>query len=110
MHPGLIVSAALIAGLSGGLLTRYIAPPVVLAQGQTTTKEIRAQSFTIVDSFNRTIGAFTVEPVSTPLGGVGIKPGVTIVGRIPPKYPPLMRMVLRGSDGQEIWSATEDSK
>jgi hypothetical protein len=112
MNTRLTVAIAIVSGLSGGLLARYVAPPPVFAQDQATpiTKEIRAQNFVLVDSFNRTIGAFTAERVSRPPGGAGVLPGATFVGRMPPKYPPLMRMVLRGSDGQEIWSVTEDSK
>ncbi len=53
----------LVAGLLGGVLTRYIAPPAAFAQAPAPSpKEIRAQSFTLVDAGNRTAGTFSVEP------------------------------------------------
>jgi len=70
---------ALLGGIVGGTLTRYITPPSAFAQN-TATKEIRAQSVTLVDFLNRTVGTFTVAPV----------------GR---------RIVLQDSQGLEIWSA-----
>ena len=93
MKKTLIVSLALGAGLLGGLLTRYIAPPAAFAQNQAPiTKEIRAQSFTLVDSSDHTLGVFTAEPVSK---AINPYPG----GLTP------MRIVLRDSKGREIWSA-----
>jgi hypothetical protein len=84
MNTKLSVALALIAGLLGGLLTRYIAPTVVFAQNQAqVTKEIRAQSFTLVDSSDRAVGTFMAEPVA---GGQ-------------------MRIVLRDSNGRLIWCA-----
>jgi hypothetical protein len=86
MHRNLSVALALVAGLLGGLLTRYIAPPVALAQDQTPiTKEIRAQSFTLVDQSDHTVGTFTVEE------------------RTMPSRP--TRIVLRDANGREMWSA-----
>jgi hypothetical protein len=82
---------ALFAGILGGTLTRYITPPSALAQNDqsTATKEIRAQSVTLVDDMNRTVGTFTVAPdpawQSTKQGG--------------------QRIVLRDSQGRVIWSA-----
>ena len=70
---------ALLGGIVGGTLTRYITPPSAFAQN-TATQEIRAQSVTLVDFLNRTVGTFTVAPV----------------GR---------RIVLQDSQGLEIWSA-----
>jgi hypothetical protein len=79
------VVLALLAGLLGGLFTRYIAPPSAYAQNQAPiTRELRAQSFTLVDRANQTAGTFTVEPASSPSR---------------------MRIVLRDSSGREIWSA-----
>jgi hypothetical protein len=76
---------ALLAGILGGTLTRYITPPSAFAQNDqaTATKEIRAQRVTIVDGMDRTVGTFMVAPQ-----GWG--------GR---------RVVLRDSQGREIWSA-----
>ena len=60
MNKTLTATLALAAGFIGGLLTRYIAPPVALAQNQAPiTKEIRAQSFTLVDPSDHTVGTFT---------------------------------------------------
>ena len=90
MNKTLTATLALAAGFIGGLLTRYIAPPVALAQNQAPiTKEIRAQSFTLVDPSDHTVGTFTYE--SGPAAFVR------------PKTPP--RIVLRDSGGRELWSA-----
>ena len=63
MNKTLTIALGLGAGLLGGLLTRYIAPPAAHAQDQAAVaKEIRAQSFTLVDEFNHTAGTFTYEP------------------------------------------------
>jgi hypothetical protein len=96
------VALALAAGLLGGQLTHYIAPSAAFAQVQAPpspvpgvpnnrpiTKEIRAQSFTLVDQADHTVGTFTVEPA--PLGRRDFKVGA--------------RIVLRDSYGREIWSA-----
>jgi hypothetical protein len=63
MNKMLTVAAALAAGPLGGPLTRYIAPPATFAQNQAPiTKEIRAQSFALVDSSDHTLGVFRAEP------------------------------------------------
>ena len=91
MNKALTVTLALVAGLVGGLLTRYIVPPVALAQNQAPiTKEIRAQSFTLVDPSDHTVGTFTYEPAPRSFA-------------IRPTTPP--RIVLRDSGGRELWSA-----
>ena len=85
------MALALIAGLLGGLATRYIAPPTAFAQNQPAiAKEIRAQSFTLVDGADQPAGTFHVEPLfNQPLNS----------GRL------RTRIVLRDSTGREIWSA-----
>jgi len=86
------VALALAAGLLGGMLTRYIAPPSAYAQNQapqTAPMEIRAQSFILVDQADHTVGTFSVSP--GPLGPFGR-----------PIFP---RIVLRDFNGREIWSA-----
>ena len=71
MNNKLSIALALVAGLLGGLLTRYIAPPATFAQNQAPiTKEMRAQSFTLVDSSDHTLGVFTAEP-ALPTAAVG---------------------------------------
>ena len=86
------VALALAAGLLGGMLTRYIAPPTAYAQNQapgTVPAEIRAKSFVLVDQSDRAIGTFSAVP--GPIGPLG--------------RPILLRMVLRDFNGREIWSA-----
>jgi hypothetical protein len=86
------VALALAAGLLGGMLTRYIAPPSAYAQNpapQTAPAEIRARSFVLVDQSDQTIGTFSVVP--GPLGPFG--------------RPILPRIVLKDFNGREIWSA-----
>jgi len=62
MNRKLNLSLALAAGLLGGVLSRYIAPLPVLAQAG-PPKELRAQSFVLVDDKNNVVGTFTA---STP--------------------------------------------
>lgn len=99
------VLLALLAGLTGGLATRYIAPPVAFAQNQpAVTREVRAQSFTLVDSSDRTIGVFSAEAVPNRFRATIVNPGPNAtVQRIPE-----MRVVLRDAGGREIWSAESD--
>ena len=106
MNSKLIIAWALAAGLTGGLLSRYAAPPSAFAQNQASvTKEIRAESFTLVDSMNRPVGTF----ISAPAGPLPPPP--------PPGAAPLpesraarTRIVLRDSSGQEIWSAPANAR
>jgi hypothetical protein len=115
MTKNLSVTVALFAGLLGGLLTRYIAPSPAFAQNQASaTKEIRAQSFTLVDAQNRTVGTFTTEPASGLLPAPPTPPpGAPPVP--PPSTPPGRglsgtRIVLRDSNGREIWSAGDTAQ
>jgi hypothetical protein len=98
MNNRLSVVVALFAGLAGGMLTRFIAPAPVFAQAPVqifpapaptappapVTKEIRAESFAIVDQYGNVVGTFTAESM-----------GVRRPARI----------VLRDSYGHEIWGA-----
>ncbi len=89
MKKHLNIALALAAGLIGGLISRYIAPPFVMAQTPTpVTKDLRAESFVIVDSAGKTIATFA--------SGRGTNAGRPSTGGI---------VVLRDSDGHEIWSA-----
>jgi hypothetical protein len=108
MNKTLTIVLALGAGLLGGILTRYIAPPAAHAQDQAAiAKEIRAQSFTLVDQFDHTAGTFAYEPL----------PGARMMLRRPPftdnQTPPDRvipgRVVLRDAGGHEIWSAGANS-
>jgi hypothetical protein len=103
MNKTLTLALGLGAGLLGGMLTRYIAPPAAHAQDQAVvSKEVRAQSFTLVDQFNHTAGTFDYEPLSGPRAiPENLFPG----GRgVPDRVRP-GRIVLRDSNGREIWSA-----
>jgi hypothetical protein len=89
------VVIALAAGLLGGLLTRYIAPTTAFAQNQTSsTTEIRARSFVLVDAQDHAVGTFFSEPLSPPFA----RPAY-------PGQPVPSRIVLKDSNGREIWSA-----
>lgn len=91
---------ALAAGLLGGLISRVTLPSVHAQNPQlapvppppAVTGEVRAQSFTLVDGADRTIGTFTVAPGDLWIGRDG---RVNSQGRI----------VLRDPQGREIWSA-----
>jgi hypothetical protein len=105
------VSIALAAGLLGGLVTRF-APSAAFAQNPApATKEIRAQSFTLVDASNRPVGTFTSEmdgsPAPTPPTGIAPTPTPPPSGRGTTGRP---RIVLRDSAGREIWSAGDTAQ
>lgn len=101
MNNKLVVAVAVVAGLAGGMLTRFIAPSPVFAQAPVQilpgpvpavpapaspaiAREIRAESFALVDQFGNVVGTFATEPQ-----------GIHFPARI----------VLRDSHGREIWSA-----
>ena len=95
----LSLGLALAAGLLGGVLASYIAPPAAFGQNQApVTKEIRAQSFTLVDPLDRTVGTFTFEPTDNLLFAPQSTPGRPMPMR-------KGRIVLHDSNGREIWSA-----
>jgi hypothetical protein len=104
MNRTLTLALGLGAGLLGGMLTRYIAPPPAHAQDQAAvSKEIRAQSVVLVDQFNRTAATFSYEPT----------PGVRMLprGQQTPQVPlGPGRVVLRDASGREIWSAGGNSR
>jgi hypothetical protein len=101
MQNRLNIALALIAGLAGGLLTRFVAPPTVAAQNQPqAVQEVRARSFVLVDAENRAVGTFSAEPISSQ--AVIVQPGNPPVVRIPRSTG---RITLRDAQGREIWSA-----
>ena len=58
----LTIAVALVAGISGGLLTRYITPTPVFAQAPPApVAEFRAQSFVLTDKRGSTMATFTAE-------------------------------------------------
>jgi hypothetical protein len=92
MKKHLNLALVLTLGILGGLLSRYMVPSTAFAQNvpplvpradkaptdPAVTREIRAQSFTLVDPAGRALGTFRFEGD---------------------------RMVLRDSNRREIWSA-----
>ena len=105
MTKTLNIALALVAGLLGGLLTRYMAPSAAFAQNQPSiTKEIRAQSFTLVDASNRLAGTFTIEPVPSTFSFRQNPPSPNNQFA-PEAFVPAYIVVLRDSSGHKIWSA-----
>ncbi|MGA7239996.1 MAG: hypothetical protein WBY44_30220 [Bryobacteraceae bacterium] len=103
MNKMLTIALGLGAGLLGGLLTRYIAPPAAHAQDQAAVaKEIRAQSFTLVDEFNHTAGTFTYEAPPAARMTIPLPPSIN---QPAPQRWGAGRIVLRDANGREIWSA-----
>ena len=88
---------AFAAGLLGGIISRNIPAPAVHAQNAVpvqppanpAAREVRAQSFVLVDGMNRVAGRFTTTPQGTERHAGN----------------PQERVVLRDSEGREIWSA-----
>jgi hypothetical protein len=94
MKKHLNIVLALAAGLLGGLISRYVAPPTAFAQNPTpVTKEIRAQSFVLVDPAGRTLATFAPEPLLSRVSTLNVSPPLS--GRI----------ILLDSNSREIWSA-----
>jgi hypothetical protein len=87
MNRTLTLSFALAAGLFGGLLSRYITPVPALAQSG-APKEIKAQSFVLVDDKNNLVGTF--------------KPSADRTGA--------PTVVLLDQNGKEIWRAGVSAK
>jgi hypothetical protein len=89
-----------VAGMAGAAIMHYTAPSLAFAQDQApVAKEIRAQSFALVDASNNVIGTFTSEP----LQGVSVRwPGT------PLKLP--SRIVLRDPNGRVIWTPDSSTK
>jgi hypothetical protein len=105
MNRNIIVS--LIAGLAGGLIVHFTAPPAAFAQNPTpVAKEIRAQSFTLTDASDHMVGTFSVEPVLGRSSAIIRNPGLPdqTIERFSP-----MRIVLRDARGREIWTAGDSA-
>ena len=85
MNRKLNLSLALAAGLLGGMLSRYVTPLPVQAQAA-PSKELRAQSFVLVDDKNDIVGTFTASTT-------GPKPGQN------------QTVVLLDRNDKEIWRA-----
>jgi len=92
------VLVALFLGFLGGLATGFIAAPVALAQSQTAvTREVRAQSFILVDPSDRMVGMFAAEPVPNRFRRIA-GPSQTV------QQVPEMRIVVRDAYRRELWS------
>jgi hypothetical protein len=85
MNRKLNLSLALAAGLLGGVLSRYVTPLPVQAQAG-PPKELRAQSFVLVDDKNNIVGTFTASTT-------------------PPKPGQNQTVVLLDRNDKEIWRA-----
>ena len=83
MKTTLTFSLALVAGFAGGMLTRFVAPPPVLAQNLIAPTELRARSFVLTSPEGRPVATFTTEPV----GDFN------------------SRVVLQSPNGSTLWSA-----
>ena len=78
MHLKLSVTIlAITAGLLGGLASRYISPPAVLAQ-KDAPKEIQAQNFVLVNSQGNPMGLFGFNPQGKPIIKLVDERGMTI--------------------------------
>ena len=58
---------ALAAGLLGGLISRYVNPIPAYAQTPAAPKEIRAQSFVLVNEQSRPCGLIGFDPQGNPI-------------------------------------------
>ena len=68
MNSKFTLPVAVAAGLAGGLLSRFVAPAPVLAQTQPAApKEVRAQSFVLVDSRGTAYGLLGFNPQGRPV-------------------------------------------
>ena len=62
------LTLALAAGLLGGLLSRYLTPTPVFAQAQAPApRQIRAQSFVLVNERNTAFGLIGFDPEGLPI-------------------------------------------
>jgi hypothetical protein len=92
------IGVALLAGLAGGVISRYTSPAPVLAQQAQAQNpapvELRAQRFVLIKPDGSVAGTFAVEqPKSTDIPF--------------PFTPPSIRLL--DSSGKEIWSAGWES-
>src|SRR5580693_1694573 len=86
------VVVALVAGLAGGVVSRYISPAPVLAQHAPAQRPapvvVRAQRFALVNPDGTVVATFALDQ-SKPLDGVPFKPAIRLLD----------------SNGTEIWRA-----
>jgi len=96
MDPKLTLPLALAAGLIGGAISGYVAPLPALAQSQ-TQKQIKAQSFVLVDEKDNIVGTFK------PSADAIFINGKMVAGQAP-------TVVLLDRNGREIWRAGVSAK
>ena len=83
------IVVALVAGLAGGVISRYISPaPVLAQQAQAAPAELRAQRFALVNPEGAVVATFAVDQP-----------------RFDPSSPSTPSIRLLDSNGKEIWSA-----
>jgi hypothetical protein len=83
MNNKLTFAMILAAGFAGGMLTRFVAPPPVLAQNLIVPTELRARSFVLTSPEGNPVATFTTEP----LGNFNY------------------RVILQSPNGNTLWSA-----
>jgi len=87
MNQKLMLTLAVLAGFVGGVLSQYISPALVHAQAQ-SPKEIRAQSFVLVNENDRVFGLIGLDPQGQPIIKLKDQRG-RIVWSSAPGYGPL---------------------
>jgi hypothetical protein len=89
MSTRLILTLSLSAGLVGGVVSHYISPQLVQAQGQPAVpREIRAQSFVLIDAQGAAVALFGFDPKGQPIIKLLDERGRTVWSTIPSVRPP----------------------
>jgi hypothetical protein len=92
------IGVALVAGLAGGMISRYISPAPVLAQQAQAQNpapvELRAQRFALVNPQGAVVATFAVD-----------QPRFDATFPNTPSFPNAPSVRLLDSNGKEIWSA-----
>jgi hypothetical protein len=87
------IGVALLAGLAGGMVSRFVSPASVLAQQAPSTNpapvELRAQRFALVNPDGGVVATFTVDQPKPPEGIPFSQPSIRLLDW----------------SGKEIWSA-----
>jgi len=91
MNQKLLITLALVAGFAGGLLSSFLAPALVHAQTQ-APKEVRAQSFVLVDPDDNVLGTISNEPTGF---------NTRVNGRVVAN--PMIKLL--DGKGRELWRA-----
>ena len=79
MNRFVTIAVALTAGMLGGLASRYLSPAVVYAQVPSQApKELRAQSFVLVNAQGVPLGVMGIDPQGWPMITLKNETGTTI--------------------------------